>query len=463
MLRQEAICEAGFVEKDLLQAPTVDEFKKVLQRRLDSPKEGYGALGREHRSKQEKLRTCLAEAMVTLDRNFLQNAQCIALHQDGKAHELVVRFRAVDGQLNQRTGLLGMKSLGEHSGGAHLARVTQDIVSEFCTGDAQFEKHFKSVVELLNADAAGDENVCLRILKREAFQNVKAYTKDRTHAARRILSRPWSADETLATSLDKMVTGPSSMVTLIQNSNHLSQLFNGFVKKMGSDEVKSSRIKNLAYRKHRFDSLQRPLGRFVLFLDAVISVTVWVTAHNRDASETQVAQDFLDALSNQELVLVSMAADAADETLTFIRFLDTEDHDVTAVQSYAARLLDKIHWLFNNCKVVTCGYCEYMLKQLEKRRGFLVRDTPKTIGGLTQSNKDQVLLECQRRMQVWVKMACQAVQSEFPAFDVLSAFSLFDITADSAEDDSTHARYAARLAKDPSLHWLFFYFDAGHT
>ena len=66
-------------------------------------------------------------------------------------------------------------------------------------------------------------------------------------------------------------------------------------------------------KNHRFDSLQRPLGRFVLFFDAVVELAVQL-AMSRTGRPQEDAINFLDYIDEEKCIQLAMLADAADET-----------------------------------------------------------------------------------------------------------------------------------------------------
>ena len=55
-------------------------------------------------------------------------------------------------------------------------------------------------------------------------------------------------------------------------------------------------MKNLQMRAHRFNSVARPLGRGILFYEAVVMVAVWCTVHRRTKAEAETAELFLEWL-----------------------------------------------------------------------------------------------------------------------------------------------------------------------
>ena len=110
-------------------------------------------------------------------------------------------------------------------------------------------------------------------------------------------------------------------------------MFNNHVNAMKNSFVKGTRIRNLKHAKHRFDSLQKPLQRFLLWLDAMWAIAVEVACVRKGCGPANIATTFLQHLNGEEgveaLIQLGMMADAADETMIVTRFFDTENYDVS--------------------------------------------------------------------------------------------------------------------------------------
>ena len=182
--------------------------------------------------------------------------------------------------------------------------------------------------------------------------------------------------------------------------------------------------------------------------DALISVAVWLTTHRKGQHVAELAQDYLENLTNESLLSLAVMADCADETMQFIRFLDTEEHDMSQVQLQVQTMLSRLHYLVIEQHVKDSGYTDHMVQQLRRPRGFLVRGRPKTVGGLPEGSESPILARILQRMSAWVHLATQTVKAEFPSFELLSSFLLFDIQApDSSEWQLSKRKACERLAK----------------
>ena len=136
------------------------------------------------------------------------------------------------------------------------------LLHRFCTTDKGFDAalhdHIVSHVEMLDADAASDEQLTMRILAESfdetqpaLFPNVKLLIKDPTHAARRLTRNSWKADCYLSGVFAQIITSGEGIVSLIQNSADLRGIFKDNVT---ADPTIDLNIHNLGFAPHRFDS-----------------------------------------------------------------------------------------------------------------------------------------------------------------------------------------------------------------
>ncbi len=155
---------------------------------------------------------CLAESKRKLQRAFLAKSAVLVLHQDVRDGKLLVRFRASDHALHVARGILGCERLESFGVGAHgLAKACRAIIQKASTAlfgaphllasrcaraapnlCRALEDHIAKHVEVLNADAAADEQAAARLLGKAStqqlqpyFPNLKLVKKDATHAVKR--------------------------------------------------------------------------------------------------------------------------------------------------------------------------------------------------------------------------------------------------------------------------------------
>lgn len=344
--------------------------------------------------------------------------------------------------------------------------------------DEDLRQHICQRVELLTADAASDEQLAARRLRGGAgdpaavFPNVRAQVRDPTHGARRcpqstsfllcscfvaqgpwgmwlpplpwparsetdslachncgrITSRPWAADPYMKETLDVLIFSKDSIVNMIKNSPFIAQQFHSFCQQVADAPVSGLAVRDLQYRKHRFNSLQKPLGRTVLFVDALLLTAEWIVVH-RPGAQADSASRFLQWLDEERLIQMAMCADGADESMSLVRYCDTEKYELAELQTELAALMARLDLLVNRGRILHLqGYTTHMLKALKRARLLFNRQRQaKVLGG---PGRDLVPLteRCLQRMSTWVALCGSVVLAEFPREDLMASFSVFDLS-----------------------------------
>ena len=170
------------------------------------------------------------------------------------------------------------------------------------------------------------------------------------------MSRPFAAIDEIKEVHDAIVLDRGSMTRIIQNSGVLSNVFHDNCTKTEQSAVSGKRIKNLQFRKHRFDSVQKPTSRAVLFIDALIATAIWATVHRRGQRDAVCAEKFLKFIDERKLILLSMIADAADECIQVVRFLDTESYDLSELLLQLQTCMSRLHYLFIEDSFMFSGF-----------------------------------------------------------------------------------------------------------
>ena len=99
-------------------------------------------------------------------------------------------------------------------------------------------------------------------------------------------------------------------------------------------------------------------------------------------------------------------------------------------------------------------YTAYCIEFMKRSRTCILKGVPYSIGG-PNAITDELFSACLDRMKRWVQMAAEVAQAEYPSFDLLSSFSVLDIstraqrkTSDpDSEQDRFHDEAVERLAK----------------
>ena len=117
-------------------------------------------------------------------------------------------------------------------------------------------------------------------------------------------------------------------------------------------------------------------------------------------------------------------------------------------------MMFRVCWVFQSTlpcgqgHVTSCGYTEHMLQQLKTSKGFLLHGRGKTVGGpeaVTQS----MISRARETMRWYTKLAAEVVNAEFPSFELLQAFCIFDVQPrkESSLDEALQNTSVERLAK----------------
>ncbi len=226
----------------------------------------------------------------------------------------------------------------------------------------------------------------------------------------RILSRPWAQDPFMKEVLQRTITENGAAITqLIQHSPDVSHVFSEYCKQVATS-VRATRVRNLRMAKHRYDSLQRPLGRTILWMDAMLLTVIWYTVNRAKNEAARHCQLFLDWIDEEKIMLLAMMADGADEALSLVRFLDSETHDVAQVPLRCTTFVNRLNFLFVEGRCVSFGYCAYAMELLQTPRGFYARGVPKTLGGPGRITEG-IIKKCLAHMCCWVRLAVTTLQA----------------------------------------------------
>lgn len=257
--------------------------------------------------------------------------------------------------------------------------------------------------------------------------------------------RAWNADAVLRNIYERYVTSRQTIVNVIENSHIFKAKFQEYVER--SQHSFGIHVKNLSLAKHRFDSTQKPVGRMVLFMDALVSVALYILAKRaRTSREGKIAEDFLRGLNMEDYIQLAMMADAGDETIMLVRLCDSEDFDPATSTHEIAEFKKRISYLFRcgGC-LRTEGYTLFAIQACRRVRNFIVGKEILSFGDRAGVGED-VTRRCLERMQVWVSLALATLEAEFPHFELLQSFSVFSLAGAQCGRCENWAAHVQRLA-----------------
>ena len=393
----------------------------------------------------------LAEGVLEADRAHIKDSVSISLMRDVRKGLAAVRFIAVTKNLVVRSGLLGVAGhLHRFGVGAQgLLQTTNHIINNFATAnrstssenfDNDVRRSLRKHTHMVTVDAASDEVVASEIMRVSASEalspltpNVGIVLRDKAHASRRILSRPWKADSYLTEVMDMIASGPDCPAQMIQRSEDIKSQFLLILEAHDP----SNKTQNLRAAKHRFESFQKPLGRTIRLFLPIHELMVRLAVRGRETLAKR-AKTWLTSISEQpsRLVMAAMLADAADEAMALTRFCDSEGMDVSELPAQISSFLDRVTTLFGprRYSLECTSYTSTMMHTLQDPIVWAIGTRQQNLRAPTPSELDT----CFAHMQAWLILAQQTIQVEFPSWEVAQSFMNFNL------EGNVH-----RLANDP--------------
>ena len=476
-----------------LHAPPVGDFVKLLrdfrQGKTHGSK-GCEGVGREW--KVRKMKWCLAEAVRSRVRAAIRSAASMSIHADCSKGHLVVRARMCGEALDVSDGLLGVVNMLERDGSSalDLAMAIVTLMSDLATPcnappfpsaaqrqpttiDEPLLLHMCSIVEVFNADAAADEQLSADILQKgipnivgggapvgpvlngsgaPIFANLLVVNRDKAHAARRIVSRTWQCDQYLDAIAQGIVMGQHSVVQLIRHKDTWRSRHARHLRQLQHTPVWTKALTGVVGAKHRFDSWQKPFARVCLSFDAIVATAQAMHEERRSEPAGRFGKACLSLLDEESMLTLGMLADAGEETLELIRFMDEERADKVELCFVWRRFLDRVTVLFDRGGCLSTGYTGHMLHLARTEKVVYVDRVPKRIGGRDPAALQPIIDRCLKRLRHWVCLARDVVAAEFPEFETLQAFSVRRLQSQSdrrrwANGDEERRNMCDRLTK----------------
>ena len=424
------------------------------------------------REKQRKMLWCLAEAERGRRRKHIQDSVTMAIFQDARDGLLTVRFSSATPGLDYCVGPVHSLFLPKEHGvdADGLRRATLDCMKRLCIKrahpprladtrssscnklDARLFKHARHITEVFVADAASDEIRAGHTLQKlgdaGGLPNLRHVVRDKAHCARRITSRTWMADPFLKEVLELFLFNKKSPANVVRWSPVFKQHFQTNVAKLESNPTDTTRLKDLGYAKHRFDSTQRPVARILLFFWAYVGTASQVVMLRPGTVDAAACESFLQRLDPEVCLQLAMLGDAADEANVFLRFVDHENFDCSALSSEIDAFLARIVSLFDRRQCLATGFTRHMLSLLEDQKGIKMRNSYRVLGQ-PGGAPPEVIERCLARMQAWIRLATRTLSVEFPHWETFIAFGILGLDEDSAEriGSDTYKSHCHVLAK----------------
>ena len=326
------------------------------------------------------MRWCLSEAILQRYRTSLRVAKSLVLVRDERHGQLLLRFRATLSDMSVSLVCRSSVKVRKQETSGTPEKALEDFATPCLSPLRGFGGtageigalliHLKNKCEMVVTDCASAE-ILAQDMGRGArqgaglasdnlFPNTKIVGRDRAHACQRLLSRPWNFDDFVKLLMQDTILGKNSACQKIWHSETYSSWFAEAVKKSANPKGRT-----MSAAKHRFCSLSKPLGRFILHLDAVAETLSRIAALRSDDSGWAVS--FMEGCTSESIVTLAMCADMSAACLDLTRFFDQENMDIALVNlevgqffhSLEARVLCKT-WVFHQQVLFTEGQCFHL-------------------------------------------------------------------------------------------------------
>ena len=420
-------------------SPSQDAFFTIM----DALKAGDASDSSWKSSRGRKIAWCVLEAIKEHDQTAIKRAASVSLFRDERAGRLLIRYRAVATDMTVVSGTLGQaRDFG--TGAGNITRATEEIMTRLCTlrhnpptagTEGVFKskadqvlnpllQHLRKSVICLAVDSASDELLSAEMMRSSVLSpsqriltpNLRFVLRDKAHASRRVVSRPWAADPYIKDVANMFAHGRNSIARMVQNSHAISQIFQDYVASV-RNKIVNSACANMRAAKHRFESHARPMGRSCLHLLSCIRTALHISSKSsKDVADR--ANEWLLWVDNEKCVMAAMLSDASDQALSLTRIMDSEDVDPATIHAEIRSFNLTITALFDQKQCLSVfGYTKVMLEVLTEQTVWTVRGRVCSIGqegGVSQAVVDR----CIDRMRSWVVLARAALSAEFPSWEM---------------------------------------------
>lgn len=257
-------------------------------------------------------------------------------------------------------------------------------------------------------------------------------------------SRTWCRDSYLQKVADLTIVKKTSITKRIHHSDIYRARFQKNVNLQRYNPTATKYVKSLASANHRFDSHAKPFARCCVFFDALVMTAQQLQDERKGKAEGRDATNFLQELNPEFVLTLGLLADAGCENLALVRFFDDETFDKSKQSHEIPKFLNRIKWLFVDQGCLKVGYTALMLQHLQRARtiwvGSGVDAEARTLGGRGKITAENIKSALQRLVN-WTVLAEAVLHAEFPGFDALSSFAVFNMDAKKLKDVTDNAQW----------------------
>lgn len=152
----------------------------------------------------------------------------------------------------------------------------------------------------------------------------------------------------------------------------------------------------------------------------MIAVAQRIIQQRHDATGASI-RNWLNSLTSEHVLQLSMLADCTDEALVLLRLVDDEQCDSAELGNYVQSFADRIQALILNKLILDTGYTKFTLDMLsEGKVAFFASGDARRLRPCDQEMTDR----CLDHMKVWVRLALEVLRTEFPHYGLFSSFGV---------------------------------------
>ena len=444
-------------------APTDDDFLQIIDQLSANQ-----ALG--HQKKSCQMAYCVSEAIKVAHQRTLDNAASISLMRDESDGACDLKFRASDDMMRISTGFLGRTKDGGqsakniHDGTARILKrmSTRCVKPPYAKTQPRFFKNkyekWRNNVHTIAIDAAANEILAVEMhrdkdLAQEAqilFPNLTSLELDAAHASRRLL-RPWAALPQTQFVVQEILQAKQSYPQILHHSRNLRMVHRKHLKKRARRFGRKCFSSHLAAAKHRFECIARPLGKFTLDYNETIASAL-ENAMTTSRQKVKLAiHTWLAKLCNENVLLMGMMADGADEVLCFTRIVEGEKTKAGLANREAGDLLARLEKLHLHRQCMSPGHPGFTAAMVANLKNVVILHLPWTTRFLGHEfgPPGEDIESALQVMCAWVVAVKEIIQAEFPDYQLCAAFQVFHLRGGKAKDlevtDAIH-RHLRRIA-----------------
>lgn len=176
----------------------------------------------------------------------------------------------------------------------------------------------------------------------------------------------------------------------------------------------------------------------VLLFQEQVAMRVLHTRPGDDVA--RCAQEYLEHLDEEAYLQMAMVGDFASDCLSFTRWLDDESVESADLQAECSALARRLLVLYQEGECIKGGLTLTAVEHLGRSRLLKLKGGAVKILGGPGSLSSEATQRCLNRIACIAKVALVVLRSEFPSYDLLTAFGSFSLSKSGATFEAHRCR-----------------------